>query len=108
MVKKSKKADSIYYNYRLEHAAWDLMSAKVYKVSRGSGVRLVRCFGKTVGFEIVFDELFRFGDGEAKEGDGVNPIFEGDGVVDVVFLDETADLVHLFFRGSFDGGAHLL
>lgn len=31
----------------------------------------------------------------------------GDGAVDLVFLDETADLVHLVFGGGFDGGTHI-
>ena len=64
-------------------------------------------FGEVVGLDEVFDELFRFGLGETEEGDGVEPVLLGDGVLDFVFLGEAADLVHLFFRGSSDCGAHM-
>jgi hypothetical protein len=60
-----------------------------------------------VGFDKVLDELFCFGNSESDDGDGVNPIFLGNGAVVFVFLDETANLVHLFFRGGSDCGAHI-
>ena len=60
-----------------------------------------------VGFDELLDELFGFGLGETKEGDAVNPVLVGDGAVVVVFLDETANLVHLFFRCGSDSSAHI-
>ena len=54
-------------------------------------------FGEMVGLDKVFDELFQFFGFEAKECDDVKTIFFGDGVVDLVFLDETTNLVELLF-----------
>ena len=65
--------------------------------SRSKSARLLLHFGEVVGFDEVLDELFCFGDGESDDGDGVNPVFLGDGAVVFVFLDETTNLVHLFF-----------
>ena len=79
----------------------------VKKSSRSKSARLLLHFGEMIGFDEVLDELFRFGLGEAKKGDNVNPVFESDGVVDLVFLDETTNLVHLFFRSGSDCGAHI-
>ena len=70
-------------------------------------MRFLLHFGEMVGFGEALDEFFGFGASESEKGDGVNPVFEGNGVVDFVFLDETADLVHLFFRSGFDRGTHL-
>ena len=66
------------------------------KTSSSKSLRLLLHFGEVVGFDEVLDELFRFGLGEAKEGNLIDPVLLGDGVGDFVFLDETANLVHLF------------
>ena len=77
------------------------------KTSSSKSLRLLLHFGEVVGFDEVLDELFRFGLGEAKEGDNVEPVFFGNGAVVVVVLGETVDLVHLFFGGGSDCGTHL-
>ena len=59
-------------------------------------------------FSEGFDKLFGFGAGESEEGDGVDPVFPGNGVVGLVFLGKAADLVHLFFGSGSDGSAHLI
>lgn len=69
--------------------------------------RLLLHFGEVVGFDEVLDELFDFRVSEAEKGDVVNFVFQGNGAVALVFLDETADLVHLVFRGGSDGDVHL-
>ena len=53
----------------------------VKKSSRSKSARLLLHFGEVVGFNEVLDELFRFGLGETKKGDGVGPVFLGDGAV---------------------------
>ena len=68
-----------------------------YKSSRSKSTRLLLHFGEVIGFDEVLDELFCFGNGESEEGDGVDPVFLGDGVVGLVFLGEAADLVKLLF-----------
>ncbi len=54
-------------------------------------------FGKVVGLYKVLDELFQFFGFESKECDDVETVFFGNGVVDLVFLDETTDLCELLF-----------
>ena len=54
-------------------------------------------FSEVVGFDKVLDELFQFFGFESKECDDVETVFFGNGVVDLVFLDETTDLCELLF-----------
>ena len=54
-------------------------------------------FGQVVGFGEVLDELFQFFGFESKESDDVETFFFCDGVVDLVFLDETTNLGELLF-----------
>ena len=61
--------------------------------SRSKSARLLLHFGEVVGFDEVLDELFCFGDGESNDGDGVNPVFLGDGVVVFVFLGSVSTSV---------------
>ena len=67
------------------------------RASGSKSQRLLLHFGEVVGFDEALDELFRFGLGETREGNDVDPVFFGDGILDFVFLDETADLGHLVF-----------
>lgn len=64
-------------------------------------------FGEVVGLDEILDELFEFFGFQAKEFDGIGTIFFGDGVVNVVFLDKTTNLVKLVFGAGLDGSAHI-
>jgi hypothetical protein len=82
-------------------------NALIKKSSGSKSQKLLLHFGEVVGFDKVLDELFRFRLSETKMGNLVDPVLLVDGVGDFAFLDETANLVHLFFRGDSDCGAHI-
>ena len=66
------------------------------KTLRSKSQRLMLLdFGKVVGLDEVFDELFQFFRFEAKECDDVKTFFFGNGVVNLVSLDETTNLGEL-------------
>lgn len=54
-------------------------------------------FFEVIGLNKVLDELFEIFGVESKECDDVESVFFCDGVVNLVFLDETTNLCELLF-----------
>ncbi len=69
--------------------------------------RFLRHFGEVVGLGEEFEELLGFSGSESEELDDVEAVFFGDVVADLVFLEETSELVELLFGVGFDGGVHI-